>query len=163
MDKTNVRRLHPAARPAEADRKPTVDPSQIPAAPNFLDDVAKAEWERVVDDLFLSGRINSGDYSALAAYCESWSAYRRALAAAEYVQKEAVFDQRSHRKKALGPVLKPNDKGDFTSPHTILGVVNVARREYLRLAEQFGLTPKSRSAIDANKAEDPDPVGRKYF
>lgn len=44
----------------------------------------------------------------------------------------------------------------------MVGVANTARREMQRLAAEFGLSPSSRTQIEANPFVN-DPIGKKYF
>lgn len=143
---------------------PTIDPSLIPVAPDWLGAYAKEEWERVVGELYFSGTLAPADVSAFAAYCEAWDYYRRCVEASQLVIKSERFDERKPLNKALAGILKKNEKTqDHTNPHSICGVTNVARREYLRMAQEFGVTPAARTSINANKTADDDPVGRRYF
>ncbi|AQZ96565.1 phage terminase small subunit P27 family [Halopseudomonas phragmitis] len=52
-------------------------PVEVPAPPDWLDDDACAEWERVGPDLVLLGLVTRLDRQALAQYCEAVSDYRR--------------------------------------------------------------------------------------
>ena len=52
-------------------------PVEIPAAPDWLDEHARAEWDRVGPDLVLLGLITRLDRQALAQYCEAVSDYQR--------------------------------------------------------------------------------------
>src|SRR5690242_20048007 len=49
-----------------------------PEPPDYLDDIARAEWERVVPELARLELLKPVDGSALAAYCEMVSVFVRA-------------------------------------------------------------------------------------
>ena len=46
-----------------------------PAAPEWLDDEARAEWERVVPEMDRLKMLKGSSFSSLVAYCECWSRY----------------------------------------------------------------------------------------
>ncbi|MFC2974558.1 phage terminase small subunit P27 family [Azotobacter bryophylli] len=52
-------------------------PVEAPPMPDWLDEDAQAEWERVVPDLMTLGLISTLDRQVLGQYCEAVSDYRR--------------------------------------------------------------------------------------
>ena len=62
--------------------------SQAPAAPDYLDAVAAAEWARVVDLMVAGGRWDEMYAATVASYCETWSLY---LAVVRKVQQYGVL------------------------------------------------------------------------
>ena len=88
----------------------------------------------------------------LAAYC---MAYGRWRLAEDVATRLAAQDPITH-----GFLLKTQAGNVIQNP--AIGIANVARRDMLRLAAEFGLTPSARVALD-NSGPDPDDlVARKY-
>lgn len=127
-------------------------PVEVPAAPPYVSGYARIEWERVIGDLCSTGVYSNLDQTMLAAYC---MAYGRWRLAEDVATRLAAQDLTTH-----GLLLKTQGGNVVQNP--AIGVGNVARRDMLRLAAEFGLTPSARVALD-NSGQDPDdPVARKY-
>jgi P27 family predicted phage terminase small subunit len=123
-----------------------------PAAPEWLDDFAREEWDRLADPLYEAGVLTPVDQTMLAAYCMAYSRWR----AAESVAAKL----RDQDPTTLGLLIRTKDGNIIQNP--IIGVANVARRDMARLAAEFGLSPSSRTLI-AGKREDDEAVARKHF
>jgi phage terminase small subunit len=54
--------------------EPEYDDS-VPVCPDFLDDIAKKEWNRLVPLLTSAGVLKTTDRNALARYCVLWSKF----------------------------------------------------------------------------------------
>ncbi|MCC7424457.1 MAG: phage terminase small subunit P27 family [Planctomycetaceae bacterium] len=140
---TSIRLLegNPGRRPLN-DREPTLQ-SAMPDCPEYLDDVAKAEWFRTAAVLREMGLLTRADRTALAAYC---------VAYARWVEAEAQV-------KRYGTIVKSPDKG-FPMKSPYLTVADQALETMRKLMVEFGLTPSSRSRIrvpdDAEAAADFD-------
>lgn len=119
---------NPGKRPLN-EREPTIS-GGIPDCPEFLDAVAKAEWERVAPLLDDMGLLSQADRAALAAYCVAYSRWRNAE---EQVAK-------------FGTIVKSPDKG-FPMKSPYLTVADQALENMRKLMVEFGLTPSSRSRI----------------
>lgn len=119
---------NPGKRPLN-DREPEA-PQGMPESPDWLDDEAKAEWDRIVPDLREMGLLSRVDRPALAAYCTAWS---RWVHAEEQVRK-------------LGPIVKSPEKG-FPMKSPFLTVADQAMEAMRKFMVEFGLTPSSRSRI----------------
>lgn len=128
-------------------------PEERPAPPIYLKGYALEEWDRVIDDLYATGCYANVDETMLAAYC---MAYMRWRLAEESWSKMAEVDPTTH-----GAMIKTSNGNAIQNP--IVGVASSARRDMLRLAAEFGLTPSSRTQIDAGKGGERDPLGTKYF
>ena len=129
---------NPGRRPLN-DREPAA-PDGVPECPEWLDDVAKAEWFRVSKVLFDMHLLSVADQAALTAYCVEYS---------RWVFAEAQVKQ-------FGMIVKSPEKG-FPMKSPYLTVANQAREAMLKLAVEFGFTPSSRSRIrvpDDNEAMD---------
>jgi P27 family predicted phage terminase small subunit len=119
---------NPGKRPLN-EREPNA-PQGVPTPPEWLDDEAKAEWERVSIDLAEMGLLSQADRPALAAYCVAWS---------RWVDAEAQV-------KKYGTVVKSPDKG-FPMKSPYLSIADQALETMRKLMVEFGLTPSSRSRI----------------
>lgn len=120
---------NPGKRPLN-NREPRFS-AERPTPPKHLDAVAKAEWRRIINILGDQGVMTLADRAPLAAYC---IAYARWAQAEENVRK-------------YGTVLKSAQGGMFQSPY--LSVANKAMEQMVKLSSEFGLTPASRTRIQA--------------
>jgi len=105
------------------DASPLVD---VPAAPEWLDEVARGEWDRVAADLVQLGVLTELDVTALAAYCAAVSTWRSASAT---VTTEGVTVQSARGGRTTHPAVR---------------IARNAEQQMLRWAAEFGLTPASR-------------------
>ena len=121
------------------DREPTA-PAGLPDCPDYLDDVARDEWQRTGEVLRDMGLLSLADRTALAAYCTAYS---------RWVQAEAAV-------KKYGTIVKSPDKG-FPMKSPYLTIADQAMESMRKFMVEFGLTPSSRSRIkvpDAGQAGD---------
>jgi P27 family predicted phage terminase small subunit len=116
-------------------------PKGIPTCPSHLDADAKREWKRIGPELMRLGLLTAVDRAALAAYC---AAYSRWAAAERNVQK-------------FGVVIKaPRTGTPMHNPY--VQVANTSLDQMRKFAIEFGLTPASRSRIQADPLpSDEDP------
>jgi P27 family predicted phage terminase small subunit len=105
-------------------------PDGVPECPEFLDDVAKAEWFRTVTVLKEMQLLSRADRSALAGYCTAYS---------RWVEAEAQV-------KKFGAIVKSPEKG-FPMKSPYLTVADQALETMRKFMVEFGLTPSSRSRI----------------
>jgi P27 family predicted phage terminase small subunit len=102
----------------------------IPDCPDFLDAIAKEEWNRCVKVLAEMNVLTKADRSALAAYCVAYS---------RWVEAEALV-------KKFGTIVKSPEKGyPLKSPY--LTVADQALESMRKLMVEFGMTPSSRSRL----------------
>ena len=112
----------------------------IPDCPEFLDAVAKEEWNRCVKVLAEMGVLTKADRAALAGYCVAYS---------RWVEAEALV-------KRYGMIVKSPEKG-FPMKSPYLTVADQALESRRKLMVEFGMTPSSRSRLkmsDSNSAGD---------
>ena len=112
----------------------------IPGCPEFLDAVAKEEWNRCVKVLAEMGVLTKADRAALAGYCVAYS---------RWVEAEALV-------KRYGMIVKSPEKG-FPMKSPYLTVADQALESRRKLMVEFGMTPSSRSRLkmsDSNSAGD---------
>lgn len=100
------------------------------AAPDFLDDTGKAEWARLVPMLIANRMLTEGDRTALAAYCNAYSRWRKA---------EAIVAQ------SASMVFKTPTGYVQQIPH--IGIANRYLDTMIKLAAEFGFTPAARSRL----------------
>ncbi len=111
------------------DREP-LPPEGIPECPEFLDEEARAEWDRLAALLGRMKLLTVADRSALAAYC---TVYSRWVEAERQVKQYGTV------------ILSPNKKFPMKSPH--LTIADQALETMRKFMVEFGLTPSSRSRI----------------
>ena len=114
---------------------------EFPPAPEWLDDIAKEEWNRVAPMLASCKLITEADTKALEAYCKCWS---------RYIEAEKQMDD-------IGStIFQPNQKSKYIQQ---LPQVAIAQK-YLKLCKdfmtEFGLTPSSRGRMQLPGETDED-------
>jgi P27 family predicted phage terminase small subunit len=114
-------------------------PVYVPKPPPFLDKYAKKEWARVAPELYSLGLLLGPDVAALAAYCMAFSRWRYAE---EELQKVAQVDDSVKH----GGLVQITKQGNAVQ-HVLVGVANTARKDMIRIAAEFGLTPSSRASL----------------
>lgn len=148
-------RLIEGRRPGrlEAGAEPIPPAADKPDAPAWMNAYAAGEWNRLADDLYGMGVLTSIDQTMLAAYCMAYARWRQAE---EDLQVMADADHVTH-----AALMTTKEGNAIQNP--LVGVANAARRDMARLAAEFGLTPSSRTQINAGKRGEDSPLGRRYF
>lgn len=123
-----------------------------PSPPEWLTPYARAEWDRVSPELYAMGVTAQIDTVALAAYCECYSRWR---IAEDVIQVAAAADP------ASGGLFAKSGTGTLML-NPAVGAANKARRDMLRFAAEFGLTPSARAHIEGKQRDD-DAISKKYF
>lgn len=116
-------------------------PPGVPQAPEWLGEIARAEWERIVPMLEASKVMSPRHQQTLAAYCDSFA-------------DMVLADQEL---RANGPTLM-DDKGRVSN-HPAWMRKRDARTSMLRFAAEFGLTASALarvSAVDNGPTQDED-------
>ena len=106
-----------------------VPPAGTPACPEWLEPEAKKEWNRLAGALIEMGVLTEVDLTAFAGYCQ---AYARWKEAEEFLSKH-------------GSIVRTPNGYLQQVPQVTIAPTN--RRDMMKFAEQFGLTPSSRSRI----------------
>ncbi len=106
-------------------------PAGIPEPPNYLCEIGRAEWQRIVPMLEASKVMSMRHQHTLAAYCD---------ALADMVKAEAELKQ--HGATFM------DDKGRVMN-HPAWYRKKDARQHKLRFAEQFGLTASALARVSA--------------
>lgn len=133
----------PAAKPTatkklegtyRADRAPRNEPKPrvgAPACPAWLQGEGRKEYRRLAKMLAGLRVITEADRSALAAYAREYELWR---AADEYVERHGQLEY--------------GEKGNaYMSP--MVGIANMHFKNMVKLMVEFGLTPSSRTRIEA--------------
>ena len=106
---------------------------KAPACPKFLEPEAKREWRRLAKEMETLGILTEEDRASFAAYCQ---AYARWKEAEEFISKH-------------GPIVKT--PSGYWQQIPQVSIAQTYMKIMNKLAEQFGLTPASRSRIIAGE------------
>lgn len=104
-------------------------PTELVEPPSHLDEYALEEWDRVTPGLEAMGVLYALDIQILAAYCDSFSMWKKA----------------NDKINELGIEIT-TDSGYLTqSPY--IGIANKAKIDMLKFASEFGLSPSVRARL----------------
>ena len=103
--------------------------------PWYLDDVAAAEWIRIVETL-PSGLITGADINILGAYCVLFARWHMAN---EIIAKEGLV--------AKSP-------SGYACPHPAVSIANQSFAQMMRAASECGFTPAARSKVHVGESRD---------
>ena len=121
----------------QRDTLPAPEARRLPSAPAHLSAMAKTEWRRTGHLLMEAGLFADLDQRALAAYCTT---YARWVEAEEQVQK-------------FGTVIKVPSGFLVQSPY--VAISNKALEQMVRMLQEFGMTPASRTRLPQRAAAKP--------
>ena len=141
---TSKQKLKGTYRPTRRKGEPVSD-GRTPEVPDFLDDTALAEWERVVDILVANGTLGRTDRGVLAGNCQSWSDY---ISAVELLRREGMVVVTS---------------SGYSQPHPMVAIMNGAWDRYLKTSRELGLTPASRTKLDVRQVDTKTTGRLKYI
>lgn len=118
--------------------------SKAPSCPKWLEEDAKKEWRRLAKQMEQLGILTEVDMAAFAGYCQ---AYARWKAAEEFITKH-------------GAIVKT--PSGYWQQVPQVSIAQQYLKDMQKFAEQFGLTPASRSRIvaDVQKNEYIDEMDR---
>ena len=102
-----------------------------PECPSWLNDEAKAEWNRLVDKMVELGTLTEMDMAAFAGYCQSYARWKEAE---EFIEKH-------------GTIVKTPSGYWQQVPQVSIAQTNL--KVMLKFCSEFGLTPSSRSRMIA--------------
>jgi P27 family predicted phage terminase small subunit len=105
------------------------DEVAAPRPPDWLDAEAVAEWKRLVPLLKQRRTVYRSCRGALAVMCDAWSLFCRAVRQRDALLAGAVPDALAVRRWAA--------------------IAAEAQATYLKVAQEFGLTPASRARVQA--------------
>jgi P27 family predicted phage terminase small subunit len=118
------RAIHPEPQPKSAG---------VPEPPDYLLPLAADAWRRLAPELTRLGLLTVLDHHAFAAYCTAFS--RWLVAERQVRQLDDNFIAWSVRENPL--------------PHPLLKIASSAASHFLKIGNEFGLTPASRSRLKA--------------
>jgi P27 family predicted phage terminase small subunit len=134
---TNLKVLKGTFRADRGARNEARPQAAIPPMPEHLNAEAKAEWERISQELFQVGLVTNVDRAALVAYCEAWAAY---LEAGRKVAEQGTVVQAVNGNRIVNPYFRIQRQSLATM------------HKFIR---EFGLSPASR----INPTPDSDKPG----
>jgi P27 family predicted phage terminase small subunit len=116
----------------------------MPSPPTWLAHEAKAEWARVVPELYRLGLLTLVDRAALGVYCQTW---------ARYVAAERVLADH-------GMSIEGETKGGhhYLQQRPEVAISKDCAGLIKAFCHEFGLTPSSRSRMQVPEAPEVDPV-----
>jgi P27 family predicted phage terminase small subunit len=106
-----------------------------PKCPDFIDDEAKAEWERLAPLLEELGLLTQIDGDMLGAYCQTLVDYKNAI---------KFTNEKGYTYKA----------GETIRPYPQVIIAREALKRLQALAREFGMTPSARASISVSKSEE---------
>jgi P27 family predicted phage terminase small subunit len=127
---------NPGRRPMN-ENEPRPEP-RLPQAPSHLSETAKREWKRAGRMLLQLGLITGIDRPAFALYCQAYG---------RWVEAEEALRQ-------YGVMVKSPSGFPMQSPY--LAVANKAMEQMRSLLSEFGMTPASRTRVQAVLPEEED-------
>ncbi len=114
-------------------------PKGLPDCPEHLSDVAQAEWHRIAEALYDMGVLTLVDRAALAAYCQCYG---------RWVEAERMLE-------TTPKLLKT--KSGYVQQSPWLSVSNKQLELMGRYMAELGITPASRSRVEAMRTAISDP------
>jgi len=112
-------------------------PPAPPEAPEYLTSYARAEWERIVTELYWLKLLTVFDIHPLAAYCQAYHSWRMAI---EKLKEMAARDP------VMGALMIKTRHGSVMQNPLFL-TVRQSANDMVRYASEFGFTPAARSRI----------------
>lgn len=135
---SKIARGNPGKRPLPKDEPKPAAPNRLDP-PAWLTGSARQKWRTIAPRLAAAGLLTVADVDAMARYCDTWSRWRACC---------RVIDR-------LGMTYELKDaKGNVTSVQQ-RPEVSIARglaQQLSRLEQEFGMTPSSRTRVDARFA-----------
>lgn len=107
-----------------------------PECPSWLNDEAKAEWDRLADKMVNLGTLTEMDMAAFAGYCQSYARWKEAE---EFIEKH-------------GTIVKTPSGYWQQVPQVSIAQTNL--KVMLKFCSEFGLTPSSRSRMIAGEVQE---------
>ncbi len=123
--------------------------SGAPPMPDWLDELAKQEWLRIVPGLEACGILSCVDSFVLEGYCVCYSHWRQA----EEVVSRAGMVYKSESKKG--------ERFLHQTPHVMLSQKYLAQARLL--ATELGLSPSSRARLGCPQVSDPNDPLEEFF
>jgi P27 family predicted phage terminase small subunit len=117
-----------------------------PDPPDWLDDDARKEWDRITPILLRLGLLTQIDLAKLASYCTAYS---------------DLADARRELKKFKSRLLVDDNGKFYTNP--LVAIARAAKREIDTFGSEFGMSPASRTRIQVNPPSRGDDDKARFF
>ena len=114
----------------------------VPECPDHLDEIAKKEWNRICPILLAMRVLTDADYIALGTLCQAYG---------------TLIDAQRRMNKT--GILYKTESG-YIQQSPLLSIIRGQQQVICALLREFGLTPSSRTRIQAGPAEDDAPVNK---
>jgi len=124
------------------ENEPQPEIGNVPAPPEYLNYVARAEWDRVAPHLHQLGLLTEIDWAILEGYCENYGRYVDAS-----------------KELALSSLTIVTDKGNVIQ-NPLVGIVNKAQDGIKKFAVELGMTPSARGRISVDNPNAQDDFER---
>jgi P27 family predicted phage terminase small subunit len=128
---------NPGKRPLRPE-PPAARPTELPPAPELLDEIGAAEWRRTGSELLRLRLLSVLDLAVLEAYCDAYSRWRAARAV---LATSTLTVKGSHGNPVANPLIR---------------VSEVAAKNMLRSAAELGCTPTARTRLARGGWRDGD-------
>lgn len=115
--------------------EPRLTQKMPPECPDWLEEEAQAEWNRLSETLFKMGILTDLDVAPFAAYCQAYARWREAE---EFISQH-------------GSIVKT--KTGYWQQVPQVSIAHTNQKAMLQAAAEFGLTPSARSRIIAGNAK----------
>ena len=113
-----------------------VPEKKAPECPSWLNDEAKAEWDRLADKMVNLGTLTEMDMAAFAGYCQSYARWKEAE---EFIEKH-------------GTIVKTPSGYWQQVPQVSIAQTNL--KVLLKFCSEFGLPPSSRIRMIAGEFQE---------
>lgn len=142
---TRILKLRGSPRARGRKREPSPK-AGMPAMPADLDGDARSCWKRLAGELDGLGVVSHADANALERYCRLWARWREAER--EIAEKGSTFE---------------TEKG-YVGQQPSVAIAQKLAIALLRLEQEFGLTPASRTRVrKLDESVDDDARTRRFF
>jgi len=123
-----------------------IPPEGMPTLPEFLDDYAKTEWNRIVDGLYSMKVLAEIDQQVLAAYCTAYSRWRHA---------EDELQKLSAKGGTIAGLVHKTISGNYIQ-QPLIGIANKAAGDMVKIASEFGIGAAARAklGVDPGKGKE---------
>jgi len=123
-----------------------IPPEGMPTQPEFLDDYARTEWDRIVDGLYAMKVLAEIDQQVLAAYCTAYSRWRHA---------EDELQKLSAKGGTIAGLVQKTISGNWIQ-QPLIGIANKAAGDMVRYASEFGIGAAARAklGVDSGKGKE---------
>jgi P27 family predicted phage terminase small subunit len=133
----------------------------VPEAPSHLSDEARVEWDRISIELAKLGLLSRIDRAALAAYCECWADWVNAskrCVGADGKDLKVIKTGEKIRYDKDGNIVEKSGGNFIENPYYTIKKRSAELMH--KFLTEFGMTPASRTRINAAPVEGEKPASR---